>query len=139
MLKGIETALEGYDERFGIQGEFLLRLSDEQVVEIERVLFAYKLADKEDIYSIEDMLLVLEGSPNELAKVLATKGKELPSGISAERIGIVMRMHKGPLKEIIEMTRSEQASDISTFLVGSDRSIKVFDFKNHDIVSIVTE
>ena len=131
--------MDGYDERFGIQGEFLLRLSDEQVVEIERVLFAYRLSDKEDIYSIEEMLLVLEGRPKELAKILAIKGKGLPAGITAERIGLIMRMHKGPLEEIIEMTRSEMGSDISTFLVGSDRSTKVFDFDNHDLISIVTE
>jgi len=139
MLKGIEKVLEGYDDRFDVQGEFLLRLSDEDIVEILRVLFAWALKDKEDVTSIKDMVLVLEGEPKEVAKVLALKGKDLPTDVSSGPIAIVLSMHKGLVEEIVEKAQAQEDLDMSNLLVGSDRSTKVFDFTYYDIISIVTD
>ena len=138
MLKGIEDVLEGYEDRFDIQGQFLLRLSDDDIVEITRVLFAWTLKDKEDVISIKDMVLVLEGCPKEIAKVLVLKGRNPPTTGSKGSIGLIMRMKKALMEEMIMKAQAQEDLDMSNLLVGSDRSTKVFDFEYYDIISIVT-
>lgn len=139
----IEKELAGYDDRFEVTGDFLIRISDDVIIEISRVLFAWTLQDLKDIQSMKAMVLVLEGRPPDIARVLEQMGRpDLVRSIqkgSARLAGVILVMHKDLLDDIIERAKEEGLDDMSEVLVGEGRSTSTFDFKNYDVVTVHSE
>lgn len=127
-----EDRLERYDDRFEITGEILLETKEGKAV-LGRVLFAWTLYNKEDTSSIEDIALMLEGEPTEIAKVLRAMGKD--PGDDPRTGAILLRMDKELVKDIRDWAKDEETISVPTFLMGKGRMEKVFDFDNYDLVA----
>ena len=122
--------LERYDDRFEITGEILLQ-TKEGKAELGRVLFAWTLYNKEDPTSIEDIVLVLEGAPSEIGKVLKDMGKGPEDAMKG---ALLLRMDKEIVKNIREWAKDEETISVPSFLMGKGRMEKVFDFSNYTLV-----
>jgi hypothetical protein len=117
----------------------MLRLADDIVAEVNRILFAWTLSDTTDRLSAKDMVLVLEGKPGDIAKVLSRTSKKVAPPSAKERAGIVLRMHEALVTEIVQVAKDGESPELAEVLMGSERSTKVFDLSNYDVVAVEAE
>jgi len=139
MTEPFEDRLKGYDDRFEVSGELLLDLADGKQAEIDRVIFAWKLCNPDEDLSMQELLLVVTSSPEEIAKVVsvvkgtkvqATKGKKGASKMA----WAALRLRKSVMHEVLASATDERIGRLPFFMMGTRRSSVVFDLKNYELV-----
>lgn len=130
----IEERLARYDDRFEITGQIFLNTGKDQA-ELSRVLFAWTLFNREDPTSIDDLVLLLEGTAEEVSKVLRSAGKDPITGRTGT---ILLKMHKELVKEVKAWASKEDTENIPSFLMGKGALDRVFDLSNYDLIATET-
>jgi len=137
-----EEKLKGYDDRFEVSGELMLSLPKEVSADIDRLIFVWKLCNPDNDLSLQDLVLVLIGGPEEISKVVATirgikaqasKGKK---GRREQRSWIMLKLHKEVVREVVSSAIDEKVGRMPFFMMGTKRSSLVFDMMNYDIIAM---
>jgi hypothetical protein len=136
-----EEKLKGYDDRFEVSGALMLSLPNDISADIDRLIFAWKLCNPDNDLSLQDLVLVLIGGPEEISKVLATiKGikaqvSKVKKGRTDKRSWVMLKLHKEVLREAVASAIDEKVGKMPFFMMGTKRSSLVFDMMNYDIIA----